>query len=129
MRLALDTNVLLALWKGEPGAEDLAARLQPHELLVCGAVVGELLPFTPEAEVLLERMGVMLDWSFPRAAWLRAGQAHVAYTARRRVGGAGPRKLLTDHLIGAHAVTVGVPLVTLNTGDYSDYPELTVIVP
>lgn len=129
MKIALDTNVLLALWKGEPGAETVAVRLQPHELHVCGAVVGELLPFTPEAERLLEQMGAVLDWSFPRAAWLRAGQAHAAYTARRRAGGNGPRRLLTDHLIGAHAVTRGLPLVTLNAGDYSDYPELTVIVP
>ena len=130
MRVALDTNILLALWKGEEGAEALAARLQPHSLLVCGPVVGELLPFTPDAEPLLTDMGLALDWSFPRAAWLRAGQAYAAYTARRRTSGSTlPRRVLTDHLIGAHAVTLGLPLVTLNGSDYSDFPELTVVVP
>jgi predicted nucleic acid-binding protein len=89
-----------------------------------------LLPFTPDAELLLTQMRVALDWSFPRGAWLRAGQAHAAYSARRRAnGGTLPRRVLTDHLIGAHAVTLGLPLVTLNGKDYSDYPELTVVVP
>ncbi|WP_206431655.1 type II toxin-antitoxin system VapC family toxin [Deinococcus psychrotolerans] len=64
----------------------------------------------------------------PLSAWQRAGEAHAAYSARRQVSGEGlPRRMLTDFLIGAHASTFGHTLLTLNTSDYGDFPEVPLL--
>ncbi|WP_420594987.1 type II toxin-antitoxin system VapC family toxin [Deinococcus sp.] len=135
MSLALDSNILLALWKNEATAEAIEAAIRQEELWVCGAVVGELMPYAPDAESLLTQMNVRIDWHLNRAIWLRAGSAYTSYVQRRRRNKSSAasfgtaRRILTDHLIGAHAATLGVPLLSLNAGDYSDFTELMVVAP
>lgn len=54
--------------------------------------------------------------------------AHAAYSARCQVSGGGlPRRILTDFLVGAQASTFGHALLTLNTGDYGDFPEVPLL--
>ncbi|TSA80589.1 type II toxin-antitoxin system VapC family toxin [Deinococcus detaillensis] len=132
MSTALDSNVLLSLWNAEPAAPKLAAALDrlatQGRLVVCGAVYAELSGFYPDLDVLLRTYGVSADPQMPLIAWRRAGVAHTAYSARRRASGGGlPRRILTDFLVGAHASTFGHALLTLNTGDYGDFPEVPLL--
>lgn len=60
--------------------------------------------------------------------WAEAGRAHAALAERRHAPLAAlPRRPLADHLIGAHAQERADALLTRNTGDFSDFPALTVI--
>ena len=129
--LCLDTNVLLAVRFNEPNAAEVAAYLdEVSRLVVCGPVVAELMPREPDAEDWLEGYGIEIDWQLSRAVWRRVGQAHADYTRRRRESGGGiPRGILTDYLIGAHAETNGLPLLTLNEHDYSSFSQLEVFIP
>ena len=60
------------------------------------------------------------------ATAIRAGHAHRAYRTHD-----GPRAaILADFLIGAHAVTLGYPLLTRDKRRFASYfPELTIIAP
>lgn len=129
--LCLDSNVLLTLRYQQPGAASVAAYLnRVGQLVVCGPVVAELMPREPAAEAWLTSYGVEVDWVLGRAVWQRVGLAHSTYVQRRRASGGGlPRRILTDHLIGAHAEVNGLPLMTLNEADYLDFTALHVITP
>lgn len=125
---ALDSNILLALWKAEATAPRLVEVLDGlharGRLVVCGAVYAELCGWRPDLDALLAEYGVGADPDMPLVAWKRAGQAQAAYALRRQGSGSGlPRRLLTDFLVGAHASVGGYALLTLNTRDYGDFPE------
>ncbi|MFD1732953.1 type II toxin-antitoxin system VapC family toxin [Deinococcus malanensis] len=89
--VSLDTNVLLALWNAEVTASRLAAALdrlaRSGRLLVCGAVYAELYGMRPDLDALLRTYGVVADPEMSLMAWQRAGQAHAAYSVRRRAAG------------------------------------------
>lgn len=127
--MCLDTNVLLTLLVREPKAEAVTALLnQAQGLLVCGPVVAELRPSQPRPEDWLREYGIEVDWVLGRGVWQRVGEVHAPYVTRRRASGGGlSRRLLTDHLIGAHAEVSGLPLFTLNPADYTSFPELEVL--
>ena len=133
---ALDSNVLLALWNGEASAERLAIALDDLQsrgrLVICGAVYAELLGRRPDLDTVLPAYGISVDPQMLLDTWQRAGEAHAQYAERRRLSGGGlPRRILTDMLVGAHASVSEVALLTLNTDDYGDFPEvplLTVLV-
>ena len=129
---ALDSNILLALWNAEATAPRLVAALDALQtrgrLVICGAVYAELCGWRPDLDTLLEGFGVQADPAMPLTAWRRAGQAHTAYSQRRQASGADlPRRILTDFLIGAHASMGGYALLTLNTRDYGDFPEVPLL--
>lgn len=134
---ALDSNILLALWNAEATAPRLVEVLDTLQtrgrLVICGAVYAELCGWRPDLDALLDGYGVQVDPDMPLTAWKRAGQAQTAYAQRRQASGGGlPRRILTDFLVGAHASAGGFSLLTLNTRDYGDFPEvplLTVLQP
>ncbi len=105
MRTAVDTSVLLAVFKGEEdGARWLDALQRWREegvLLVCEVVVAELSVRVGDAADLasaLDDLGLVYD----PLAQESAHQAGRAFAAYRREGG--PREhLIPDFLIGAHA--------------------------
>jgi predicted nucleic acid-binding protein len=74
-----------------------------------------------------EDTGILVDWELDEAVWRMAGLAFKAYAARRRKhGDKGPRRILADFLIGAHAVRRKAPLLTLDDRLYrSVFPNLT----
>lgn len=132
MSTALDTNVLLALWNNESTASRLGAALDQLKtqgrVLICGAMYAEWYGVRPDLEAVLETYGVSIDPQMSLLAWNRAGLAHSAYSKRRQASGGGkPRRILTDFLIGAHASTFGHALLTLNTDDYIDFPEMPLL--
>lgn len=109
--LALDTNILSALFRGEASAEAILTVLeaQPQgSLIMHGAAFSEFLaaPHIDEALAFsfLEDTGVQVDWATDEQIWLSAARAFRKYALRRRKSvGDAPRRILADFLIGAHA--------------------------
>lgn len=139
MTHCLDTNVLSALFGGEPSAPTIARTLgtlrHAGPLLIHGSVYAELLaaPGTTPAALgaLLQRGGVQIDWTTDEPTWQQTGAAYRAYARRRAASGGGtPRRLLADFLIGAHSLTRGAALITLDDTHYRQaYPTLTLVNP
>ena len=138
MTLALDTNVLQALLeKGHPLQADAVEALKRHrenrQLIISPFVYAEAfgMPGFDEAvfQEFLERVGITVDKTLPDGLWRRAGEAHAAYhVRRRRQGKKEQRRILTDFLIGAHAVGIGAPLLTFDPKGYrAAFPELELL--
>lgn len=137
MTTALDTNVLVALW-GKDEALNLKTQKaldEAHsrgEMVVSGAVYAELLAEQQRDEAFVDRFcdeaGIQVDWDVSVKIWREAGRAYQAYARRRRRQEAvGPRRILADFVIGAHALLNGYRLLTLDAGVYrASFPRLEV---
>ena len=134
MRTAIDTNVLSALWSGEPSAQGIAQRLGAAKseggLVISPVVYAELLAHPKATEAFLadflETTRIAIDFSLSKAVWLEAGRRFARYAHRRRAStNEGPKRLLADFVIGAHALTEADRLMTLDPLRYEkDFPEL-----
>jgi hypothetical protein len=133
--IALDTNILSALWN-DNDALNLVARKDLDEvsgreaLVICGVVYAELIGAPGRTETFVDRFceeaGIAVEWELKERVWRRAGVAFQEYAARRKKQiGAAPRRLLADFLIGAHALENGYKLLTLAEGLYkAAFPRL-----
>ncbi|MGC2110453.1 MAG: type II toxin-antitoxin system VapC family toxin [Candidatus Korobacteraceae bacterium] len=129
MTTAIDTNVIIALWDREisvrtraQAALDLA--LDSGSLVVAAPVFAELMAAPGRNEKFLESFfadtGIAIDWMLDEAVWRAAGEAFRTYASRRRKqGDLGPRRILADFVIGAHAFISGYLLLTFDTKLYS----------
>src|ERR1035441_4233832 len=125
MRTAIDTNVFSAIWSWESSAERVTilleqARLQ-GALLISPFVFAELLAYPGSSEAyvrgFLDATGAALDVRIEERVWTVSGQRYAHYAARRRQAtGEGPRRILADFLIGAHALVQADRLLTLEIG-------------
>src|SRR2546430_4184726 len=138
MITAIDTNVLIALWDrdetlnsaAQAALDDAFAR---GKLIISGAVFAELLAFPRRTEIFLDQFltetGIAVDWATQESMWRVAGKAFQRYANRRRkqkVGG--PRRILADFVIGAHALEKGYGLLTLDDGIYrAAFPKLQIV--
>lgn len=139
MTSCIDTNVLSALLGAEPTAPAISNTLntlrRAGPLIIHGSVYAELLaaPGNTQShlESFLKRGQLRVDWDTSEAIWQMSGRAYSAYARRRtRSGGGHPRRILADFLIGAHALTLGASLVTLDDTHYrSAYPTLSLVTP
>ena len=138
---ALDTNVLVTLLLADSEVDvkraqtALEAASALGEVFVSPVVYAELLaaPLRDEAflEVFLKDTRIRVDARFTRAMWRSAGLAFGAYARRRRAqpGDPGPRRILADFLIGAHATELRTRLLTFDNGVYkAAFPELELVV-
>lgn len=135
MTTAVDTNVIVALWDRDPAASSAArsaldASLARGSIVVCGPVFAELMAAPGRTEDFLDSFfgatGIQVDWALDEDIWRSAGRAFQRYAARRRKQGAGPRRILADFLIGAHALHGGYRLLTLDDHLYrAAFPALT----
>ncbi len=140
MTTAIDTNVIIALWDKSPALSAAAQRsmdaaLDRGSLVISAPVFAELMA-APGREVsflneFFDSTGITVDWILPEAVWRAAGRAFQAYAARRsRHRDAGPRRILADFLIGAHAVVHGYALLTLDDRVYrASFPGLKIVEP
>lgn len=135
----MDTNVFSALLSGDEEAvstmqvalENAAAE---GVLLVSPAVYAELVAGR-DSEVVdnfFSDTGIDVDWNLGADVWRTAGTRYGAYARARRQqrGDVGPRRILADFLIGAHALHLAHALLTSDTRIYGTYfPELEIISP
>jgi predicted nucleic acid-binding protein len=138
MTTAIDSNVFIAFWDASDALNSLAqsaltAAWNRGLLVVAPSVYAELLAFPgrsePFLEAFLRETGITVEWEIDEATWRTAGRAFQTYAARRsRQQGSAPRRILSDFLIGAHALRNGYRLLTLDSGLYTAaFPRLTVI--
>jgi len=134
MRTAIDTNVVSAIWSSEPSAARVTVKLgeakKEGALIISPVVFAELLGYPRATEAFvrgfLEATGISIDYRMEERVWIESGRRFARYTDRRRKAtGEGPRRLLADFLIGAHALVQAERLLTLDPKVYRlDFPEL-----
>ncbi len=138
MPLAVDTNVLLPLLRGDAPVA-LAAYLErvipTPGLVLCAPVYAELAAAPGVTPAVLDRLldaGQMrVHFDLSRDLWLHAAVAYRSYADRRQAAGAGwPRRLLADCVIGAHATLHADALLTFNGRDFGRlFPDLDIVEP
>ena len=129
MITAVDTNVLLDVLLfdqfHEPQSEaQLRDAYDRGAVLVCDIVYAELVPAFPDRNVLdgaLAAIGAQLSPIDTAIAW----EAGMRWRRYREAGG--PRqRIMTDFLIGAHALAAADAFLTRDQGFYRTYfPELS----
>jgi predicted nucleic acid-binding protein len=139
VRTAIDTNAISALWSREPLSQEIAALLGQAQtvggLVICAPVYAELLAH-PRATVqfvqeFLATTGIAVEFDLQQELWHEVAERFALYAdRRRRSGGAEPKRLLADFMIGAHALHRADRLLTLDFGRYrQDFPELSIWSP
>lgn len=141
MTTVLDTNILVALWTGRvpqaQAAQQSLNRLRRHDSLVIAAPVYAELLAAPERDIatideFLDRAPIMVDWGLDEAVWRSAGIAYRNYAERRRAQrhDRGPRRILADFIIGAHALYRGATLLTFDPTLFrTAFPSLNLHIP
>lgn len=138
MTTSVDTNVIVALWDRDPGVSNAAQQalddaLVRGSLVLSAPVFAELIAAPGRTEIFLNTFcsdtGILVDFDLDEEIWRLAGRTFQAYASRRRKQrDPGPRRILADFLIGAHASNRGYRLLTLDDHLYrSAFPSLTVI--
>ena len=137
MTTAIDSNILVALWDADDTLHRSARQLleeasEAGQLVINGLVYAELLAAPGRSEAFLDRFceetGIRIEWELGERVCREAGNAYQKYAERRRKQGTnGPRRILADFLIGAHALVSGYRLLTLDGRMYrASFPKLRV---
>ena len=137
MRTAIDTNVISALWSGEPASRGIAELLgrakEQGGLVICAPVYVELLAYPHATKAFLDQFlattRIVADFLLDEAVWQESGVAYAAYAQRRRQSKDGPSKrLLVDFVVGAHATLKADRLLTLDAARYRiAFPKLVMM--
>lgn len=137
MRTAIDANIISLIWSKEPSADAVLDQLEMAQrdgaLIISPFAFAELHahPNVPEdfVRTFLEATGVVIDYQLAENVWTEAGLRFARYAVRRRKATAeGPRRILADFLIGAHALVQSERLLTLDPKVYGqDFPELRLL--
>lgn len=138
MTTAIDTNVLVALWDLDDSLNRIAQQALDQAqsrgaLVIAAPVFAELLVFSARStnlvDVFLNETGIAVDWQLDESIWRMAGGAFRKYAQRRKsLREPGPRPILADFLIGAHAAKRNYALLTLDESLYkAAFPGLTII--
>jgi predicted nucleic acid-binding protein len=134
---AVDTNVIVALWDSDQAATSAARTALENSFLrgkltVAAPVFAELMAAQRRSESFvtsfLAETGIAIDWDITEGIWRSAGRAFRGYAERRRgQRDSGSRRILADFLIGAHALTNGYRLLTLDERLYrAAFPTLKI---
>ncbi|MBZ5687868.1 MAG: type II toxin-antitoxin system VapC family toxin [Acidobacteriia bacterium] len=137
MTTAVDTNVVIALWDKDPALSlaaqnALEAAFNRGNLVAAAPVFAELIAAPGRSEsfvgAFFEETGIAIDWEVGEQIWRSAGRAFQAYAQRRRKQrDPGTRRILADFLIGAHALSNGCRLLTLDDRLYrGSFPALVI---
>jgi len=134
---AIDTNVIAALWGDDRQLNQTArtaldAAAGSGELVVSAPVFAELIAGPEITEDFVSgfctRMGIVVEWQISENVWREAGRAFGSYAQRRRSKDLHPRRILADFLIGAHALSNGYALLTMDKSVYrAAFPTLKLL--
>lgn len=138
MITAVDTNVFVALWDADHALNAVAdstleMALDRGRITLAAPAYAELMAGPGRTEEFLDdfcsETGISVDWDLGEKIWRDAGVAFQRYADRRRKHGEpGPRRILTDFLIGAHAMHKASQLLTLDNRIYkAAFPRLSVV--
>jgi predicted nucleic acid-binding protein len=137
VKTAVDTNVFSAIWTGEASVprilQALDGAMQEGALLISPFVFVELLAYPGMTEArlhgFLKTTGVTIDLRIEDRVWSEAGLRFARYAGRRRQSaGEGPRRLVADFLIGAHALLQADRMLTLDPKVFrQEFPELKLL--
>ena len=138
MTSSIDTNLIVALWWQGDAFNHVASQIlskarKAGPLVLSAPVYAELMgdPARSEKELdeFLLETEIQIDWALEEEIWRAAGRAYKGYVQRRRAAvGAIPRRMLTDFLIGAHALVRGYALLTLDKRLYAAaFPKLRIV--
>lgn len=138
MITSIDTNVFIALWDldlaiGSAAESALDSALERGGLVVGAPVFAELMAAPGRSETFLTSFfrdtNITIEWNLQESVWRAAGRSFQKYAARRRAKrDVGPRRILADFLIGAHASERGYRLLTLDDRLYkAAFPELALV--
>lgn len=138
MTTALDTNIIMALWDPDPVISVPAQTALDNSrlrggLVVSAPVFAELMAAPGRTESFVnsffEDTGILIEFSLDESVWRVAGRAFKSYSdRRRRQRDPGPRRILADFVIGAHASNRGYALLTLDNRLYQTaFLNLTII--
>jgi predicted nucleic acid-binding protein len=138
MTTSIDSNIIVALWRHDDPLNFVSAKILDQarkrgELIVSAPVYAELMgdPIRTESGLnqFFQDSGIVVDWTLDERVWREAGRAYKGYVLRRRsASGVLPRRLLTDFLIGAHALVRGYSLLTFDQRLYAAaFPSLTIL--
>ncbi len=134
---SIDTNVFISLWDKDDvfnlnAQKALDKALAAGSLVVTAPVYAELLAGPSRTERALDHFfrqaEIKVDWQIPERVWRVAAFAAQAHGIRRRASkGGGPRRIMADFVIGAHAFANGYSLLTLDGTFFErNFPGLTV---
>jgi predicted nucleic acid-binding protein len=136
MKTALDTNILSAIFMGEPSAPRVRVALnaakQAGSIVISPPAYAESLANPTGSQdiisAFLQLGGIAIDLPMLDHIWTEAGLRYQRYAAhRRQTFGEHPRRILADFLIGAHALLQADCLMTLDTRYYRQhFPELRI---
>jgi predicted nucleic acid-binding protein len=138
MTTSIDSNIIVALWRQDDPLNGIAATMlnqarKKGRLVISAPVYAELMgdPNRTEAGLneFLQDTGMMIDWTLDEKVWREAGRAYQSYVVRRRTeAGSYPRRILTDFLIGAHALVRSHSLLTFDLRLFAAaFPALAII--
>ncbi len=138
MTISIDTNVIAALWNEDDPFNSIAMKILSRSQLqtkrvIPGPVFAELMAGPLRSEVELDQFlletGISVDWDMDERIWREAGRSYRGYADRRRKSDKSyPRRMLTDFLIGAHALVRGHSLLTLDRRLYAAaFPRMKII--
>jgi predicted nucleic acid-binding protein len=133
--ICVDTNVISALLEADDVHAELAENAlltasKRGKLLICPVVYAEMIA-KPKRQIttvdgFLSATRIEVDWNFEKQIWQVAGLGFQTYaTMRKKQKLPEPRRILTDFLIGAHALERGFTLLTLDSRVYkTSFPKL-----
>ncbi len=137
MRTAVDTNVISALWSGEPSASAMSLLLGESRnaggVVICGAVYAELLAHPKSTQKFVDDFladtDVQIDFDLGENIWRDVARSFANYAERRRhSNGSAVKRLLVDFIVGGHASGRADRLITLDASRYKmDYPNLVLL--
>ncbi|HEX4074272.1 MAG TPA: PIN domain-containing protein [Candidatus Acidoferrales bacterium] len=130
--------MVIALWYEDDALNSRARSaldkaLARGRLVTAAPVFAELLasPARSEAFVdyFLKETAIAVEWDIDERIWRSAGRAFQGYvTQRTKQRNGGPRRILADFVIGAHALRRGYRLLTLDDRLYrAAFPTLSIV--